>query len=425
MDYLEIEGGCTLNGKIAISGAKNAALPLLIATILTDKVVTLSNVPDLADIKTLIALLETLGTSVTRTSDNVYDVQTKEITGHIAHYDLVRKMRASIFVLGPLLARNGYAEVSLPGGCAIGTRPVDLHLKAMESLGATITIEDGYIKASTDGGLKAGEIVFDKISVGATENAMMAAAMLDGTTKIRNAAKEPEIIDLGELLIKMGATITGLGQDTIEITGTNGLMNAAEHAVLPDRIETGSYAIAACMTQGKLTLTNTRYDFLQSFWAKLTEAGAKITHDNGGQSDSVTIEMTQRPIAVDMMTEVYPGFPTDLQAQMMVLNTIASGAGMITETIFENRFMHVPELNRLGANINIQGRSALVRGVDTLNGAQVMATDLRASMALVIAGLVAKGKTTVSRVYHLDRGYDDLEGKLNACGATITRHKEA
>lgn len=423
MDYLEIDGGCTLNGTIAISGAKNAALPLLIATILTDKTVTLSNVPDLADIKTLIALLETFGTCVTKKTDNIYGIQTKEITGHVAHYDLVRKMRASIFVLGPLLARNGYAEVSLPGGCAIGTRPVDLHLKAMEALGATITIEDGYIKASTDGGLKAGEIIFDKISVGATENAMMAAAMLDGTTKIRNAAKEPEIVDLGELLIKMGATITGLGQDTIEITGTNGLMNTAEHAVLPDRIETGSYAIAACMTQGKLTLTNTRYDFLQSFWAKLTQAGAIITHDN--DNDNITIEMKQRPIAVDMMTEVYPGFPTDLQAQMMVLNTVAEGAGMITETIFENRFMHVPELNRLGANINIQGRSALVRGVETLNGAQVMATDLRASMALVIAGLVAQGKTTVSRVYHLDRGYDDLEGKLNACGATITRHKEA
>lgn len=421
MDKIKITGGKVLKGEIPISGAKNAALPLMTATLLTDGLITLKNVPQLADVKLLKTLLETFGADIQFTG-NEMRVQVENITSCHADYELVRKMRASIFVLGPLLARNHEAEVSLPGGCAIGTRPVDLHLSAMEALGATIEIENGYIKAKAPKGLVGGEILFAKVSVGATENALMAATLAKGQTIIRNAAREPEVTDLAEMLNKMGAKITGIGTDTLIIEGVKSL-HGCEHSVVADRIETGSYAIAGLITGGEITLTNTRADFLKAFWLKLKEAGADI----GFSSDETQVHLKiKRDLkAVDVMTEPYPGYPTDLQAQIMTMNTVARGAGMITETIFENRFMHVPELCRLGADITVHGSSALVRGVDKLHGAQVMATDLRASMALVMAGLVAEGETIVNRVYHLDRGYENLEGKLVACGAQIERLKEA
>ncbi len=420
MDKIKITGGAVLKGEIPISGAKNAALPLMTATILTGDLVTLKNVPQLADIKTLKSLLETFGSEI-QFSGNEMRVQLKDIKSSHADYELVRKMRASIFVLGPLLARNHEAEVSLPGGCAIGSRPVDLHLSAMEALGAEINIENGYIKAKAPKGLIGGEIMFAKVSVGATENALMAATLAKGKTVIRNAAREPEVTDLAEMLNKMGAKISGIGTDTLTIEGVSSL-HGCEHSVAPDRIETGSYAVAGLITKGEVTLTNTRADFLQSFWVKLREAGADV-----GISEDQTrvhLRLKKELQAVDVMTEPYPGYPTDLQAQIMTMNTVARGAGMITETIFENRFMHVPELCRLGADITVHGSSALVRGVEKLHGAQVMATDLRASMALVMAGLVAEGETVVNRVYHLDRGYENLEGKLKACGAQIERLKE-
>lgn len=418
MDRLQITGGNQLKGTIKISGAKNAALPLMITTILTDKPVILKNVPKLADIKTLKDLLMSFGTKIEQLEDNTLQLDTSTLTSIRADYDLVRKMRASIFVLGPLLARSGEAEVSLPGGCAIGTRPVDLHLKVMEELGAKIEIKDGYIFAHAKDGLKGAEIIFPKVSVGATENAIMAASLAKGQTILRNCAKEPEVIDLAKCLNSMGAKIIGAGEDKIIVEGVESL-NGTEYTVLPDRIEAGSYAIAACMTQGDITLEEINYDDLTAFWSKLKEAGAQLEPSKDGKS--VRIQMNKRPKAVDVMTEPYPGYPTDLQAQIMALNAISEGAGMITETIFENRFMHVPELARLGSNITVHGSSALVRGVDKLNGAQVMATDLRASMALVLAGLFAKGDTFVNRVYHLDRGYENLEEKLNRCGAQIKR----
>lgn len=418
MDKLVIQGGSKLKGTIKISGAKNAALPLMITTLLTDQKITLKNVPDLADIKTLKDLLLSFGTKINKNENNTLEIQTKDLSSVRAEYDLVRKMRASIFVLGPLLARSGKAEVSLPGGCAIGTRPVDLHLKAMEALGAQIEIKDGYIYAEAKNGLKGAEVIFPKVSVGATENAIMAASIAKGTTVLRNCAKEPEVVDLANCLNTMGANIIGAGTEKITIEGVEKL-SGTEYSVLPDRIETGSYAIAACMTQGHLKLENIKYDDLTAFWSKLKEAGALVTSLDDG--NSVDIEMNERPKAVDVMTEPYPGYPTDLQAQIMALNTISVGAGMVTETIFENRFMHVPELARLGADVTVHGSSALIRGVDELNGAQVMATDLRASMALVLAGLAANGETIVNRVYHLDRGYENLEEKLNHCGAQIKR----
>ena len=420
MDKLQITGGQRLVGEISISGAKNAALPLMIASLLTDQTLTLRHVPHLADIKTLTELLMSFGTEIIRDGDEIR-LTTKELTSAHADYELVRKMRASIFVLGPLLARNGSAEVSLPGGCAIGTRPVDLHLSALEALGAEITIEQGYIIAKAPHGLKGAEYIFPKVSVGATENMLMAACLADGISHIKNAAKEPEVTDLANCLVSMGVKIEGIGTSHLIVHGKNGLLNAATHAVLPDRIETGSYAIAACMTRGEITLKNTDYSLLSSFWTKLEQSRAVIeTLDDG---KTVKVSMNQRPVCVDVMTEPHPGFPTDLQAQMMALNTIAEGAGMVTETIFENRFMHVPELCRLGANITVHGGSALVRGVEKLKGAQVMATDLRASMALVLAGLAAQGDTVINRIYHLDRGYDALEEKLSRCGAQIKRIK--
>lgn len=423
MDKLEIIGGNRLEGIIDVSGAKNAALPLMITTLLTNKPVTLNNVPALADIKTLSSLLESLGCAVKLDSTTgTMVLETKSLSSHRAEYDLVRKMRASIFVLGPLLAHHKQAEVSLPGGCAIGTRPVDLHLEAMEALGATIDIKEGYIFASAPDGLVGAEIIFSKVSVGATENALMAATLAKGTTKIRNAAKEPEVVDLAECLNKMGAQITGAGTDTIIIEGVESL-DGTTHDVVADRIEAGSYAIAACVTQGDITLTHLNYKLLDSFWSKLKECGADVRFNENGEN-TVRIIMDKAPNAIDVMTEPYPGYPTDLQAQIMALNCVSQGAGMVTETIFENRFMHVPELCRLGANITVHSNSALVRGVEKLNGAPVMATDLRASMALVLAGLAANGKTTINRLYHLDRGYENLEKKLTNCGAKIERVKE-
>lgn len=421
MDQLQITGGHKLNGEITISGAKNAALPLMIASILSDEPVTLHKIPTkLADIKTLRALLMSFGTLIEDDAPETLKLHTKDISSVVADYDLVRKMRASIFVLGPLLARAHKAEVSLPGGCAIGTRPVDLHLKAMEALGAKIEIKDGYIHANAPKGLQGAEILFPKVSVGATENAMMAATLASGETILRNCAKEPEIEDLAQCLNKMGAKISGAGTDKITIQGVDKL-HGCDYTVLPDRIEAGSYAIAACMTKGKILLKDVAPSDLTAFWAKLTEAGATVTPNNDNKT--VLIEMSSRPQAIDVMTEPYPGYPTDLQAQIMALNSISQGAGMVTETIFENRFMHVPELCRLGANITVHGASALVRGVETLKAAPVMATDLRASMALVLAGLAAQGTTKVNRVYHLDRGYEDLENKLSRCGAQINRVK--
>ena len=421
MDKIQIQGGKPLNGNIEISGAKNAALPLQTAAILTDQPLMLSRVPDLKDVLSLNEVLEQLGI-VAR-----YDSQSKKlalsgakITSCEAPYDLVRKMRASILVLGPLVARMGEAKVSLPGGCAIGTRPVDLHIEGLKRLGAEIELNEGYIHARAPRGLTGAPVHFTKVSVGATENLMMAATLAKGTTTLTNAAREPEIVDLGECLIKMGAEIEGLGTDRIVINGKQ-FLRGTEHSVIADRIEAGTFAVAGAMTGGKITLKNCDVKHLQYLAAPMAKAGVEMTGSNG----DVTIERkSERIHGFDIMTEPYPGFPTDLQAQMMSMLTISDGAGMITETIFENRFMHVPELARMGANITVHGSSALVRGVPKLKGAPVMATDLRASVSLILAGLVAEGTTTVSRIYHLDRGYEDLVGKLTNVGARLERQTE-
>jgi UDP-N-acetylglucosamine 1-carboxyvinyltransferase len=419
---IKIIGGNALNGTIPISGAKNAALPLICAGLLTDEELTLTNVPmKLRDISTLGQLLQYLGADVTRDHDNA-TLKIKAVGGAdktTAPYDLVRKMRASILVLGPMLARHGVAKVSLPGGCAIGSRPVDLHLKGLEQMGADITIKDGYVHASAPNGLKGAEIVFPKVSVGATENLLMAATLAKGETILSNAAMEPEITDLAECLIDMGAKIDGVGTNKLTITGVEKL-NAATHSVIADRIETGTFMIAAALTGGDVTLTNARTDTLDALVSLLRQAGVEVTVD--GTDIHVKRQDDLKSLrGIDIMTEPYPGFPTDMQAQMMTMLTLCDGAGMVTETIFENRFMHVPELVRMGANITVQGNSAIVRGVDGLRGASVMATDLRASVALVIAGLCAEGETIVNRIYHLERGYEDIVGKLSAVGANITR----
>ncbi len=418
LDKIHIIGGNPLNGTIPVSGAKNCALKLMCAAILSEDTLHLSNSPNtLRDIHSQVELLEYIGCLVKRES-NVMSINAGAITTQTAPYDIVRKMRGSILVLGPLLARFGQAKVSLPGGCAIGTRPVDLHIKALEEMGAKITLEGGYINATApQNGLQGAKILFPKVSVGATENLMMAATLANGETVLANAAKEPEIIDLGECLIKMGADITGLGTDTIRINGKKTL-HGAHHDIIADRIETGTYIIAAGMAGGTLHLKNARIDTLSAVLGHLSQAGIEVEQD--GQDIIVNREI-DRLRGVDIMTEPYPGFPTDLQAQFMAMLTNANGAGMVTETIFENRFMHVPELIRMGADITVQGNSAIIRGVDKLKGAEVMATDLRASVALVLAGLVAEGETIVNRIYHLERGYEDLVGKLSACGANIKR----
>jgi UDP-N-acetylglucosamine 1-carboxyvinyltransferase len=422
MDRIRIRGGRRLAGEIEISGAKNAALPLMAAALLTDEPLTLKNLPKLADIASMADLLQGLGVSIKLNGENGNGGRTAElsaaaITETTAPYDVVRKMRASVLVLGPLLARHGQARVSLPGGCAIGTRPVDLHLQAFEHLGAEIELAEGYIEARAPAGLKGSHVIFPMVTVGGTENALMAASLAEGETVIANAAREPEITDLASCLTAMGAKISGIGTDTLRVEGVDRL-HAATHEVLPDRIETGSYAVAAAITGGDIELKGARVELLEAATETLTRAGAKVIATPGG------LRITGpegRLKGVDLMTEPFPGFPTDMQAQFMALMAVADGASMITETIFENRFMHVPELCRMGADINVHGSSAIVRGVERLSGAPVMATDLRASISLILAGLAATGETIVNRVYHLDRGYERVEQKLAACGADIER----
>jgi UDP-N-acetylglucosamine 1-carboxyvinyltransferase len=422
MDRIAITGGARLQGEIPISGAKNSAIKLMAASLLTEDALRLTNMPRLADTRFLGKLLQRLGTEVVEADGEDGPetlLRTQEIVSAIAPYDLVRQMRASFNVLGPLVARTGQAKVSLPGGCSIGARPVDLHLKALEALGARIDLHEGYVYASAPRGLKGGAIDFPFASVGATEHAMLAAVLADGKTVITQAACEPEMIDLADCLNKMGAKVSGAGTSTIHIRGVSRL-HGATHAVMPDRIETGTYAVAAAMAGGEVRLTRTRSDFIQALIDKMVEAGVEVTPHN----DGLTVRRNGALLkAVEIETGVYPGFATDLQAQFMALMTLAEGESVIKETIFENRFMHAPELTRLGAEITVQGGEARVRGVPALEGAQVMATDLRASVSLVIAGLAARGETTVNRVYHLDRGFERLEEKLGACGAQIRRIK--
>jgi UDP-N-acetylglucosamine 1-carboxyvinyltransferase len=412
---LRIKGGKSLQGKIRISGAKNAALPILVASILTDETLTLQNVPDLADIKTLCELLAHLGVDIS-TSGNDYYFKASNIQNLLAPYELVSKMRASFMVLGPLVARYGKAEVSLPGGCAIGTRPVDIHLNGLKALGCNIEIEHGYVKADAPHGLIGATYTMPVVTVTGTENLLMAATLAKGQTILLNAAREPEVLDLANCLIKMGAKIEGAGTGKIIIEGVEKL-HAATHSILPDRIETGTFAMLAGITGGTLELTHTKLSFISGVNELLMQAGIDLTETENGFIAKSCGAIT----GIDVMTEPFPGFATDLQAQTMALMSLCEGASMITETIFENRFMHVPELCRMGANITVHGSSALVRGVKKLSGAQVMATDLRASVSLVMAALAADGDTELSRVYHLDRGYEKIEDKLTACGAEIER----
>ena len=426
MDHLVIQGGQPLKGRIPISGAKNSALTLLPCALLTDEPLTLRNLPRLADIDGFGHLLNQLGCSTTiegsRPEDfgRVMTARATTITATIAPYDIVRKMRASILVLGPLLARMGEAKVSLPGGCAIGNRPIDLHLKALEAFGAEMEMSSGYVTARTPGGrLPGGRINFPVVSVGATENALMAASRAKGTCIIGNAAREPEIVDLCNCLIAMGVKIDGVGTETLTIEGVDRL-HGATYRVMADRIEAGSYACAVMATGGDIDLAGAKADEMDATIDALREAGAEVTPHGGG----IRVKHEGRPQGITLSTAPYPGFATDMQAQFMAMLTLADGASLLTETIFENRYMHVPELARMGADIQVKGRSAVVRGVDHLVGAPVMATDLRASMSLIIAGLAAQGETTVSRIYHLDRGYERLEEKLAAVGANIERRSD-
>lgn len=424
MDKIRIIGGHPLKGRIPISGAKNAALPLMAAALLIDEPLWLENVPGLGDIGTMASLLTQLGAAIEFDGGSGparrMKLQVAAITDTTASYDLVRKMRASVLVLGPLLARERKAKVSLPGGCAIGTRPIDLHLKGLTQMGALIELVDGYVEATAPKGLSGARIVFPNVSVGATENLLMAASLARGETVLVNAAREPEIADLAHCLVAMGANIGGIGTDTLTIQGVERL-HGATHTVIADRIETGTFAMAAAVTDGDLELLGGRVEDIGSVAEALTRAGVEITPTAAGfRARRANGELS----GVDVMTEPFPGFPTDLQAQFMALMASAGGAAMVTETIFENRFMHVPELCRMGANINVHGASAMIRGVKRLTGAPVMATDLRASVSLVIAGLAAEGQTVLNRVYHLDRGYERLVDKLAACGAQIERLKE-
>ena len=427
MDKIRIRGGRRLKGEISISGAKNAALPLMAASLLTDETLTLGNLPHVADITTMANLLAQLGVEVHLNGQagngtqhaSVLELAARRITETRAPYDLVRKMRASVLVLGPLVARHGRAEVSLPGGCAIGTRPIDLHLQGLRQLGAEIELNEGYVIARAPKGLTGSRFVFPKVSVGATENLMMAATLARGETELVNVAREPEIGDLALCLQRMGAEIQGLGSDRLRIRGVERLKGAS-HQTVPDRIESGTYAMAAAITDGEIELVGARLSLLGAVADALRSAGVSISETNRG----LKVQRTNGELrGVDVMTEPFPGFATDLQAQMMATMATAQGAAMITETIFENRFMHVPELCRMGASIDVHGASAMVRGVPRLTGAPVMATDLRASVSLVLAGLAAEGDTVLSRVYHLDRGYERLTEKLAACGAEIERLK--
>ncbi len=416
MDSFKINGGNTLRGDVVISGAKNAALPILMSAILSDEDTVIHNVPRLNDINTTIKLLNQLGAKVEWQDENTLLINAGSIDQHRASYELVKTMRASILVLGPLLAKFGHAEVSLPGGCAIGARPVDLHIQGLKQMGADIEVENGYIVAKKSGRLDGAHIFMDTVSVTGTENLMMAAALADGTTTIENAAREPEIVDLADCLNAMGAKVSGAGTDVLTIEGVEKL-HTASHSVMADRIETGTFLVAAAVTQGHIKCLNTDPKALEAVLAKLQEAGATITTGD----DWIELEMKQRAKAVNIKTAPHPAFPTDMQAQFVTLNVLAEGSAHVTETIFENRFMHVPELQRMGADIALEGNTAMTNGVDVLNGAQVMATDLRASASLVIAGLVASSETQVDRIYHIDRGYQHIEGKLQALGADITR----
>ena len=416
MQKILVTGGARLTGEVRISGAKNAVLPILCATLLADAPVRITNVPRLHDVLTTAKLLAGLGAGVQHEGDAM-TVDPRSVDSHVAPYELVKTMRASVLVLGPLLAKYGDAEVSLPGGCAIGSRPVDLHIKGLQALGAEITVDHGFIKARVDGRLKGARHGFEMVSVGATENVLMAAALAEGTTVLENAAMEPEIVDLAECLVAMGAKIEGAGTHKITIEGVEKL-HGCDHAVVADRIETGTFLVAAAMTGGRVTATHARPDTLDAVLDKLREAGAEITADG----DRIALDMHgKRPRAVNITTAPHPAFPTDMQAQFMAMNCIADGVGVINETIFENRFMHVNELLRLGADIRVDGHTAVVRGVAQLSGAPVMATDLRASASLILAGLVADGDTAIDRIYHLDRGYENIEAKLSALGASIRR----
>ncbi len=416
MDKLIITGGVPLNGEVRISGAKNAALPILAATLLADEPVTISNVPHLRDITTTLELLGRMGVQVTVDERMNVEVDPRTITNFFAPYELVKTMRASVLVLGPLLARYGQANVSLPGGCAIGARPVNLHIHGLEAMGATIKVENGYIRAIAKK-LKGAHLFLDVVTVTGTENLMMAATLADGTTIIENAAREPEVVDLANCLIKMGAKIRGAGTDTITIDGVERL-GGTHYNILPDRIETGTYLVAAAITGGRIKVRDTDPHLLEAVLLKLREAGAEITvGDNWIELDM----KGRRPRSVDVRTAPYPAFPTDMQAQFTALNMVAEGTGTITETVFENRFMHVQEMQRMGADIRLEGNTAIIRGVEKLTGAPVMATDLRASAGLVIAGLVAEGDTLVDRIYHIDRGYECIEEKLRQMGGRIRR----
>lgn len=419
MDKLIIQGGNRLNGEVTISGAKNAALPILCASLLAETPLHLASIASLKDIDTTIKLLGMMGVKVERSGSEV-TLDASEVTSFEATYEMVKTMRASILVLGPLLARFGTARVSLPGGCAIGSRPVDLHIKGLQAMGAAIHITHGYIQASTlhlpNRRLQGARYYMDVVTVTGTENLMMAAALAEGTTVLENAAKEPEVVDLAEMLIKMGAKISGAGTDVVTIVGVEKLTGTT-HNVVCDRIEAGTYMVAAAMTGGDVTLLNVRPNLLDAVIDKLRDAGATVTCG----SDTITVKSDGQLKAVNIRTAPHPAFPTDMQAQFMALNTVATGVSKVTETIFENRFMHVQEMQRLGADISIDGNTALVKGVEYLDGATVMATDLRASASLVLAGLVARGETVIERIYHLDRGYDNLEAKLNALGADVRR----
>ena len=417
MDYFQIHGGTPLQGRIPISGAKNAALPILAATLLTDKVSALSNVPHLNDITTMVELLGALGADVAIDESMALQVSAAQLNNQRAPYELVKTMRASILVMGPLLARFGKAEVSFPGGCAIGSRPVDLHLKGFEAMGAHIDVRDGYIVATTESGLKGCDFTFDTVTVGGTENLVMAAVLAEGRTVLRNAAREPEITDLVAFLRGMGADIEGDDTSTLVINGVLEL-GASNYSVMPDRIEAGTFLVAAAATRGCITVENANAEHLGIVLEKLRDAGVEVTVEG----NTITADMTEGQLtAVDLITAPYPGFPTDMQAQFTALNVVAEGVGRITETIFENRLMQAHEMSRMGANITVDGHSVIIRGKSSIDGAPVMASDLRASASLVIAGLAAKGETHVDRIYHIDRGYERIEEKLQAVGADIVR----
>ncbi|RLV60259.1 UDP-N-acetylglucosamine 1-carboxyvinyltransferase [Parashewanella curva] len=419
MDKLTIESSQPLAGNVVISGAKNAALPILMAGVLAETDFIVSNVPDLRDVKTSCKLLQCLGADVTKLDDGQFKISTQNLDHFCAPYDLVKTMRASILILGPLLARYGTADVSLPGGCAIGARPVNLHLQGLEQMGAHIEVEEGYIKARVDGRLKGAHIIMEMVSVGATENLLMAAVLAEGTTIIENAAREPEVCDLAHCLVAMGAKIEGIGSAKLVIEGVESLQGC-DYRVMPDRIETGTFLVAAAITRGRIRCLDADPASLEAVLMKLEEAGAEVTKG----TDWIELDMHgKRPKAVNIKTAVYPGFPTDMQAQFCVLNALAEGNATISETIFENRFMHVPELIRMGAKMELEGHTCIINGIEELKAAPVMATDLRASASLVIAGLMAEGKTVVDRIYHLDRGYEHIEDKFEKLGGRVYRVK--